>query len=336
MAVAGKGWGELQIRRVGGGDFTDFPAPASGSTDTGKVWAWNSATQSFEPRTFLLASAVGAFGLTMLATADAAAGRTALELGTAAVLNVGTSANNVVQLDGSSRLPAVDGSQLTGISGGSVAGSTTQVIFNDAGAYAGDAGLTYAKATDRLTVAGGLIAPSMRPELDGINALQWQNAAGVGFLTGDTTNLKTTAYTTVATGAVRIPLSVDSNGITRLAINSPSGSGNTGIGFYVNGGLKWSAAAYAAGGTNYSFVFFNDQAGGSSFFINGDTNNIGFGYGNTSPTAAVDVTASTTTRASLRIRNGTAPTSPNDGDIWFNGTNFQCRIGGVTKTFTVT
>ena len=36
-------------------------------------------------------------------------------LGTAAALDVGTSANNVVQLDGSGKLPAVDGSQLTGI-----------------------------------------------------------------------------------------------------------------------------------------------------------------------------------------------------------------------------
>lgn len=34
---------------------------------------------------------------------------------------VGTSASNLVQLDGSGKLPAVDGSQLTGISGGSVA-----------------------------------------------------------------------------------------------------------------------------------------------------------------------------------------------------------------------
>jgi hypothetical protein len=37
-------------------------------------------------------------------------------LGTAASLDVGTSANNIVQLDGSARLPAVDGSQLTDIS----------------------------------------------------------------------------------------------------------------------------------------------------------------------------------------------------------------------------
>lgn len=44
-----------------------------------------------------------------------AQGRSNLGLGTAAPLNVGTGANNVVQLDGSSKLPAVDGSQLTGI-----------------------------------------------------------------------------------------------------------------------------------------------------------------------------------------------------------------------------
>ena len=38
-------------------------------------------------------------------------------LGTAAALDVGTSASNVVQLDGSARLPAVDGSQLTNLPG---------------------------------------------------------------------------------------------------------------------------------------------------------------------------------------------------------------------------
>jgi hypothetical protein len=45
--------------------------------------------------------------------------------------------------------------------------------------------------------------------------------------------------------------------------------------------------------------------------------------------------ASTTAKASLRIPSGTAPTSPVDGDIWFNGTNLQMRIGGVTRTFTL-
>lgn len=44
--------------------------------------------------------------------------KTDLAYGTAASLDVGTSAGNVVQLDGSGALPAVDGSQLTGLPGG--------------------------------------------------------------------------------------------------------------------------------------------------------------------------------------------------------------------------
>jgi len=47
--------------------------------------------------------------------ASASTARTNLGLGTASVLNVGTSAGNVVQLNGSAQLPAVDGSLLTGI-----------------------------------------------------------------------------------------------------------------------------------------------------------------------------------------------------------------------------
>ena len=39
-------------------------------------------------------------------------------LGTAAALNVGTGANNIPQLDGSGKLPAIDGSNLSGVSAG--------------------------------------------------------------------------------------------------------------------------------------------------------------------------------------------------------------------------
>lgn len=35
--------------RVGEGYFTDWTAPASGSTDTGKVWVWNHTTSKYEP-----------------------------------------------------------------------------------------------------------------------------------------------------------------------------------------------------------------------------------------------------------------------------------------------
>ena len=40
------------------------------------------------------------------------------DLGTAASLDVGTGANNIVQLNGSGQLPAVDGSLITGVEAG--------------------------------------------------------------------------------------------------------------------------------------------------------------------------------------------------------------------------
>ena len=56
-----------------------------------------------------------AAGKALLDDANASAQRTTLGLGTAATQDTGTSASNVVQLDGSARLPAVDGSQLTNL-----------------------------------------------------------------------------------------------------------------------------------------------------------------------------------------------------------------------------
>jgi hypothetical protein len=52
--------------------------------------------------------------------------------------------------------------------------------------------------------------------------------------------------------------------------------------------------------------------------------------------AGVSVLApSTTASATLRVPSGTAPTTPTNGDIWFDGTNLFMRIGGTTKTFTI-
>jgi hypothetical protein len=61
------------------------------------------------------AHGISSFGATLVDNADASTARTTLGLGTAATQDTGTSANNVVQLDGTAKLPAVDGSQLTGI-----------------------------------------------------------------------------------------------------------------------------------------------------------------------------------------------------------------------------
>lgn len=59
--------------------------------------------------------------------------KTDLAYGSAAALDVGTSANKVVQLDSSAKLPAVDGSQLTNLTVGVGVGQTWQVVTRTSG-----------------------------------------------------------------------------------------------------------------------------------------------------------------------------------------------------------
>lgn len=56
----------------------------------------------------------------------------------------------------------------------------------------------------------------------------------------------------------------------------------------------------------------------------------------TAPTAFVHTAASTTTYASIRIPSGTAPSSPNSGDLWYDGTNLRFRDGATTRVITWT
>lgn len=70
---------------------------------------------------------------TFLAANSQSAEREALGLGSAATRNVGTGANNVVALDSAGILPALNGSQLTGIlAGNSIVGMQ---VFNTAGTF---------------------------------------------------------------------------------------------------------------------------------------------------------------------------------------------------------
>lgn len=49
----------------------------------------------------------------------------------------------------------------------------------------------------------------------------------------------------------------------------------------------------------------------------------------------LQIAAATTTKSHINLASGVAPTSPNNGDVWFDGTDVKIRIGGATKTFTV-
>lgn len=87
---------------------------------------------------------ITAAGAALLDDADATAQRTTLGLGTAAIASTGTSAGNVVVLDGSARLPAVDGSQLTRVSDTAARDmAATALALADASGTAGQKGNFY-------------------------------------------------------------------------------------------------------------------------------------------------------------------------------------------------
>ena len=111
---------ELRLNRV---DLLNFPQLDSTNTfaTTQTFTVAPVFTDQSGTRTALGVTATGsdttyayrANNLSDLASASTA--RTNLGLGSAATLTAGTAANNVVQLDGSAKLPAVDGSQLTNL-----------------------------------------------------------------------------------------------------------------------------------------------------------------------------------------------------------------------------
>jgi hypothetical protein len=52
-------------------------------------------------------------------------------------------------------------------------------------------------------------------------------------------------------------------------------------------------------------------------------------------TTFLPIAAGTTAKSQINLATSVAPSSPNNGDIWFDGSNLKIRIGGATKTVTV-
>lgn len=80
-----------------------------------------------------------------------------------------------------------------------------------------------------------------------------------------------------------------------------------------------------------NFAFSGDLTTGAFNF------QYGIGLGKTPLAAAfLSFVGGTTAKAPMNLASGVAPTSPANGDIWFDGTDIKMRIGGATKTFTLT
>jgi len=109
------------------------------------------------------------------------------------------------------------------------------------------------------------------------------------------------------------------------------------------GAVSGNSRLYVSAGTGYTTLQSRDlttamQMRYSASNHNFDTN-VGIGIVNTSvATAKVHIAASTTTAAAMRLTPGSAPTTPNDGDIWLESntnTGLKIRIAGVTKTISL-
>jgi hypothetical protein len=99
--------------------------------------------------------------------------------------------------------------------------------------------------------------------------------------------------------------------------------------------VSWGAFTYVRAGTQLQF----DVNGSSGSATNaGRISSDGYwSIGHVaSATAYADIAASTTSAASIRLRSGTAPTSPNAGDLWFDGTNLKFYDGVATRTLSWT
>ena len=170
--------------------------------------------------TYAVAS-LSSFGRTLVSTGDAGAARSALSLGTASTQDVGTTANDVVQLNGSAQLPAIDGSLLTNLPSGAtqlndlsdvtITGASTGEVLRYSGSSWVDTTLAYADISGTPTLATvattgayadvtgtpdlSIYAPLASPALTGSPTAPTQTQSD------GSTKLATTAYVDTAVAA---------------------------------------------------------------------------------------------------------------------------------------
>lgn len=103
---------------------------------------------------------------------------------------------------------SMTGTTLNGTSTSTPGGSNTQVQFNDSGAFGGDAGLTYNKTTDALTIGGALNVGGGTMNVSTGYQVGGTAASGT-VLRGDGTKYAASAYTMAAPGTTGNVLTSD-------------------------------------------------------------------------------------------------------------------------------
>ena len=180
--------------------------------------------------------------------------RTEIGLGSSAVLDVGTGANQVVQLDGTSKLPAVDGSQLTNLPGGG--GGTVQ----------GTDGTYDIQATNEGATAGNA---------RGENSVDLQTDRGLATQVASSPNC-------VIGGGLN---NTASGGYGKSTVSGGEGNTASGSFAFIGGGLDNTASGYngstvAGGSNNTASGSYTTIGGGSGHTASGTYSAILGGSGN--------------------------------------------------------
>lgn len=211
-------------------------------------------------------------------------------------------------------------------------GAGTTVITNRWGYYAADPlainhfngqvliGSAAPVASEKVRIAGGS-APATPGSTD---VLVGAGAVAIG------STLRVYGTSTIvsmdSTGQIRCAYNIG-NTLATIVVGTPSANQQCGISFADVLTAKWNLYK----DTDHKLKLYNQTIDVLTFGTDG---NIGVKTGSTT-TAAITLPAGTTAVAPLNFINGAAPTTPQNGDIWFDGTDLKMRVGGVTKTFTL-
>jgi hypothetical protein len=190
----------------------------------------------------------------------------------------------------------------------------------------------YGAGTANNYLGGDLTFASSKGVYFASSALGFFGDAGIGSLTFRTNS---TSRLTIDNGGNINALNSPTAAFSNIFITGSNIEFRNGIHFFSweNNGSRFQIKNI----TNANTIPFAIFAGTNNISV-GSTTDAGFKLdvnGTARVQSKLSLSAGTTSNAQINLASSTAPTSPNNGDIWFDGTDLKMRIGGVTKTFTL-